>query len=227
MFAIKKFAPLLALLALSCGKHASDDFTYSSVTFVNNSSFSISIHSTSFSGPVLVDKLPSGMRFSTTISPSDNYGAGSVFSIEYWYRVVSSTESSCGDVWTGGIDPNMQITQNIEAGGNYTIPIPQPKSLELKEAFIKILNSSDKPFELNYGSITFRQAGNGELSVPNGKVGIYQVNGEINGYTITQVFKQYQFPNFTAENGFIYNFVFDGISVRSTGEQKIASWLKL
>jgi len=167
------------------------------------------------------------MRFSTTLNPSDNYGAGSVFSIEYWYRVANDTESSCGDVWINGIDPNVQITQNIEVGGNYTIPIPQPKSLELKEAFIKILNSSGKPFELNYGSTTFRQAGNGGLSVPNGKVGIYQVNGEINGYTITQVFEQYPFPDFTAESGSIYNFVFDGTSVRSTGEYKITSWLKL
>jgi len=223
MFAIKKFAPLLALLFLSCGKHSFDNLFSSSVTFFNNSSYSVSIHAESFSGPVLIDKLASGRSFSTTLNPSNNYGVGSVFSIEYWYLVASDAEFACGDVWTGGIDPNMQISHNIEAGNEYTIQIPQPKELELKEFFLKILNASNKPFELNHLGTHFKQAGNGELPVPSKKVGFYKMNGEIEikGYTITQVYEQYPFPEFTAKNGYIYAFEFNGNSVEKTGEQKI------
>jgi len=223
MFAIKKFAPLLALLALSCGKHDFDNYVYpSSVTFFNNSSYYVSIHSTSFSGPVLTDKLASGMSYSTTLNPSDNYGSGSVFSMEYWYLVANYGECSCGDVWASGIDPNVQISQNIEAGKSYVIQIPQPKNLELNEAFSKILNTSGESFELNYLGNSFGQAGNGEYYVPSGKVGVYKMDEvEIEGYTITQVFKQYPFPEFTANPGYIYNFEFDGNSVKIKEKQPI------
>jgi hypothetical protein len=229
MFAIKKFVPLLALLALSCGKHDFDNSVLSSVTFFNNSSYYANIHSTSFSGPVLIDKLASGMSYSTTVSPSSNYGSGSVFSIEYWYLVANYAECSCGDVWTGGIDPDVQISRNIEAGMNYVIQIPQPKNLKLDSAFFKILNTSGKHFELNYLGTYFRQAGNGELPVPSGKVGVYKVNGEkeIKGYTITQVFEQYPFPEFIAESGYIYNFEFDGDSVKTKEKQNMIFGKKL
>jgi len=223
MFAIKKFAPLLALLSLSCGKHNFDSYLSSSVTFFNNSSYYVSIHEESFSGPVLIDKLASGMEYSTTLNPSNNYGVGSMFSIEYWHLVASDAEFASGDVWTSGIDPNMQISQNIEAGRDYIIKIPQPKNLELKEAFLKILNTSNNYFELNRLGTFYRQAGNGEVSVPSGKVGIYRKDGEteIEGYTITQGSKKYPFPDFTAKNGYIYAFEFNGNSVEKTGEQKI------
>jgi len=228
MFAVKKFAPLLALLALSCGKHNLDNSDYlSSVTFFNSSSYSVTIHNESFSGPVLVDKLASGMSYSTTLNPSDNHGIGSVFSVEYWILVANYAECSCGDVWVSGIDPNVQIQRNIEAGNNDPITIPQPKSLELNEVFLKIRNTSDNSFELNLLGATFRQAGNGELTVPSGKVGIYKFESrsgetDIKGYTITQVLKPaYPFPEFTAKNGYIYNFKFDGNSIEIIGEQKI------
>jgi len=229
MFAIKKFAPLLALLFLSCGKHSFNSYLSSSVTFFNNSSYYVSIHSTSFSGPILTEKLATGSSYSTTLSPSDNYGLGSVFSIEYWYLVANYGECSCGDVWTGGIDPNMQISHNIEAGEDYVIEIPQPKKLELNESFLKILNTSGKPFELKTGGVLFPQAGNGGFSVPHGKYGVYKMYGktEIIDYTISQVFEQYPFPEFTAKNGHIYNFEFDGKEVKTKEEQNMIFGKKL
>jgi len=217
-------ALLLALLFFSCGKHSSDDLSdFGKVTFLNESSYSISIRQSFFSGSVLIDKLVSGDSYTAYLSPSNNYGAGSVFSIEYWYLVASEAEFACGDVWTGGIDPNVQISQNIEAGKEYIIQIPQPKELKLNEAFFKIQNTSSKPFELNHLGTYFKQAGNGELSVPNGKVGIYRIDGEteIEDYTITQGFNKYPFPQFTAKNGYIYVFEFNGSSVKQIGEQKI------
>jgi len=223
MFAIKKFAPLLALLSLSCGKHDFNNSDYlSSVTFFNNSSYYINIHSSYFSGPILIEKLASGMSYFTTLNPSSNYGVGSVFSIEYLYLVANYSECSCGDVWTSGIDPNVQISRNIEAGESYVIQIPQPKNLELREFFFKILNASDKPFELNHLGTFYKQAGNGEFPVPSGKVGVYKMDeNEIKGYTITQVFVPYPFPEFTAMPGYIYNFEFDGKEVKTKGEQNI------
>jgi len=225
MFAIKKFAPLLALLFLSCGKHSFDNFDnseyLSSVTFFNNSPYHISIYSTSFSGSILTDKLTPGKSYHTSLSPSSNYGAGSVFSIEYWYLVANYGECSCGDVWTSNIDPDTQISRNIEAGKNYVIEIPEPtEKFEFKEAFFKILNTSDRPFQLKYLTNYFRQAGNGEFYVPSGKVGIYEKNGEIKGYSIIQD-KEYPFPEFTAKNNYIYEFEFDGNSVKTIGSQKI------
>ncbi len=222
MFAIKKFAPLLALLALSCGKHGYDNSDYlSSVTFFNNSPYYVSVHLTSFSGSALIDKMRPGKSYPTTLSPSDNYGSGSVFSIEYWHLVANYSECSCGDVWVNGIDPNVQISRNIEAGKNYVIEIPEPtEKFEFDGAFFRILNTSSKPFELNYLGVHFRQAGNGELPVPMGKFGIYKMKGEeeIKGYTITQVFEQYPFPEFMAKNNYIYDFEFDGDSVKKIGE---------
>ncbi len=229
MFALKKFAPLLALLALSCGKHNADDFDddSSSVTFFNTSSYTVSVHAESFSGPVLVDKLASGMSHSTTLNPSDNHGSGSTFSVEYFILIANYAECSCGDVWISGIDPNVQISRNIEVGESYVIEIPQPK-LELKRAFLKIRNTSSKPFELSHGTMRFRQAGNGEFPVPSGKVGVYEMEDSKNEeteikdyYTIIQTFEEYPFPEFMAKNGYIYSFEFDGNSVTAKGEQKI------
>jgi len=225
MFATKKFVPLLALLALSCGEHSFDNSGYlSSVTFFNNSPYHISIYSTSFSGPILVDKLTPGKSYNTTLSPSSNYGVGSVFSIEYWYLVANYGECSCGDVWTSSIDPDTQILRNIESGKNYVIEIPEPtEKFEFKEAFFKILNISDKPFKLRYlKNTSLRQAGNGELNVPKGKVGVYKIDGEkeIKGYSIIQD-NESPLPEFTTKNNYIYDFEFDGDTVKIIGEQKI------
>ena len=222
MFATKKFAPLLALLALSCGKQDSDNSASSSVTFFNNSSYSVSIYEDSFSGPLLIDKLAPGMSYSTTLSPSYNYGSGSVFSVEYWYLVANHFECSCGDVWAGSIDINAQIFHNMEVDKEYVIQIPQPEELKLKAAFLKISNTSDKHFELNHLGTHFRQAGNGELPVPSGKVGVYKiVEEEIKDYTIAQVSERYPFPEVIAKNGYIYNFEFDGNSVKIKEEQEM------
>jgi hypothetical protein len=223
-------ASLFFFFFLLLGKHGFDQNpNLLQVTFYNSSSFIVSIHHSSFSGPVLVDKLASGKSFSTAVSPSGNYGIGSVFSVEYWFMVANGAEVSGGDVWTGGIvDPNAQIIQNLETGKNYPIRIPQPENWESAEAFVKIANKSDKPIEFNHLGVFYRQ-GNLEPAVPSGKVGIYKVNKinpgedsiEIKNCTITQVFETYPFPEFTAVDGYIYSFEFDGKEVKRTGEDKI------
>jgi hypothetical protein len=226
MVAVKKIAgALFALVLVSCGKlgDSDSDSNLGTVTFFNNSSYYVSIYQTSFSGPVLADKLATGDTHSRKLPSSDNYGVGSVFSIRYWFWVASDG----GDFWTGGIDPNAQITQNIEAGQSYTIQIPQPSKLELAEAFVKILNTSGMPIEFNRLGVHYKQVGNGELEVPSGRSGIYKIDSsefgvEITGYTVFQQIDQYYpVPEFTAKNGSIYNFEFDGSSVIEKGEQRI------
>jgi hypothetical protein len=203
-----------ALLGIFCGKHVFDDPVSWNVTFHNESSYSISVYQNSFSGAALVDMLPSGDSHSAMVRPSDNYGSGTVFSIKYWFRVGEN-------VWTGGIDPNAQIQRNVEAGKNYDIQIPNALNVEWTESFVIIQNSSNMPLEFNYLNDFYKQAGNGETAVPSGKFGIYKISGEINGRTITQVFEKYPFPNFTAEKGRVYNFMFDGSSVIKTSEYEI------
>ena len=229
---VAKFAgALFALLLVSCGQHSDLDLdSYSgTVTFFNNSSYYVSVYQTSFSGPLLVDKLATGDTYSQKFPSSDNYGVGSVFSIRYWHWVASDAgDFWASGVWIGGIDPNAQITQNIEAGKSYVIQIPQPSSkLELAEAFVKILNSSGMPIEFNRLGVHYKQVGNGELEVPSGRSGIYKIDSsesgiEIIGYTVFQQIDQY-YPvrEFTAKNGYIYNFEFDGSSVIPKGELRI------
>ncbi|MCL2101291.1 MAG: hypothetical protein FWH22_06210 [Fibromonadales bacterium] len=211
---------LLSVLYLSCGKHDihNSPEPTGKVTFYNESRYHITIHHSHFGGSILVDKLAPGNIYSIELNPSNNYGAGDVFSIRYWYMVADN-------VWTNGadIDPNMQIAQNIEAGKHYIIQIPNPSKLELSEAFVKILNTSKMPIEFNYLSNFFKQVGNGELHVQSGETGIYSfTNGtEIKGYTITQVLERYPFPELIIENGYVYNFEFNGEEVRQSEATKL------
>jgi hypothetical protein len=58
---------------------------------------------------------------------------------------------------------------------------------------------------------------------PGEKPGIYKISGEIEGRTIKYngLSDLYPLPDFTAEKGYIYNFIFDGNSVEQMPEEKI------
>jgi len=235
MFAIKKFeqqkSALLCfavafLLFVSCGKHIFEEqnSTQASVTFCNDSSYRVTIHQTNFDGQVLAELIPA-QCLSTNISPSNNHGVGTVFSIEYWHLLEN-------DIWVGGEDPNRQIKQNLEVGERYFISIPQPKSLDLQESFIKIVNVSLMDLELNCFNFTLYQA-NKILPVPSKESGLYSVNdikksscfnnGEIKDLVVTQelLTEPYPFPEFTMTNGYIYNFEFDGNRVIQKETERI------
>jgi hypothetical protein len=157
---------------------------------------------------------------------SDNYGIGSTFPVEYRYKVVDDPNLASGEVWAFGIDPNVQINVVIEENRSYTIQIPQPSNLEFPMAFAKILNSSAMQFELRYLGSAFKQAGNGNLPVPMGQTGVYQLSSTaegntISGYTVYSTFNSAEVPEFTAKNGYIYNFTYNGTTVQKTSEQKI------
>ncbi|MDR2716573.1 MAG: hypothetical protein LBB89_00710 [Treponema sp.] len=201
------------------------------VTFFNESSYKIVVHQDAFSGPVLLE-LSAGESKRADVRISDNYGIGSTFSIEYLYRINDAFDTESGEVITSGIDPNVQINFVVEENKSYTKQIPQPANLEFRNAFIKILNSSSLQCELKHLGTVFKQTGNGNLSVAPGKTGVYKLPLGTEGgipaegrlyqnYQAVSTFESTTIPDFTAKNGFIYSFTYNGSSVIKTGEQTI------
>jgi hypothetical protein len=229
----------LILAACSAGTDNNDENNEDSppavktgkVTFFNESSYKVVVHQDVFSGPVLLE-LSAGESKKVDVRISDNYGVGSTFSIEYLYRINNAFDTESGDVIASGIDPNVQINFVIEENKSYTKQIPQPANLEFRNAFIKILNSFSLQFELRYFGTVFRQTGNGNVSVAPGKTGVYKLplgtEGSIpadgrlyQNYEVVSNFISIPIPDFTAKNGFIYSFIYNGNSVVKTGEQTI------
>ena len=196
------------------------------VTFFNESSYKVVVHQDAFSGPVLLE-LSSGQTKTVDVRTSDNYGVGSTFSIEYLYPINDAFDSESGEVIASGIDPNVQINFVVKEKNPDTKQIPQPKNLEFRSAFIKILNTSNLQFELKYLGTVFKQTGNGNISVAPGKTGIYKLDDIPTGgklyqnYTVASTFENTTIPDFTAQNGTIYSFTYNGTSVTQTGTQTI------
>jgi len=196
------------------------------VTFFNVSSYKVVVHQDAFSGPVLLE-LTAGQTKNVDVRTSDNYGVGSTFSIEYLYQINDAFDTDSGEVIAGGIDPNVQINFVVEENKSYTKQIPQPQNLEFRSAFIKILNTSNLQFELRYLGTVFKQTGNGNISVAPGKTGVYKLDGIPAGgrlyqnYQVASTFESTVIPDFTAENGTIYSFTYNGSSVTQTGTQTI------
>jgi hypothetical protein len=196
------------------------------VTFFNESSYNVVVHQDYFNGPVLLE-LSAGETKRVEVRTSDNYGVGSTFSVEYLYRINDAFDTESGEVIASGIDPNVQINFVVEADKSYTKQIPQPAQLEFMSAFIKILNTADMQCELKYLGTVFKQTGNGNVPIAPGKTGVYKLEGIpaagklYQNYQLVSTFDSITIPDFTAKNGFIYSFSYNGTSVTKTGEQTI------
>jgi len=220
----------IVLLFISCSEKENDDnkivIKTGRVTFFNESSYKVIVHQDAFSGPVLVE-LNAGQSRTVDVRVSNNSGIGTMFSIEFLYRITDGFDVESGDVIASGIDPNVQINRNIEENKSITIQIPQPTALEFKSAFIKILNSHNMPCEFRYLGNVFYQTGNGNIPIPPGKTGVYKLEGiPTSGklYQNHQVFSNFigtTIADFTVMNGVIYSFTYNGSSVVSTGQQTI------
>ena len=188
------------------------------VTFFNESSYKVIVHQDAFSGPVLLE-LNAGQSKTIDVRISDNYGIGTMFSIEYLYRITDGFDAESGDVIASGIDPNVQINRVVEENKSITIQIPQPGALEFKSAFVKILNSHNMPCEFRYLGNVFYQTGNGNIPVPPGKTGVYKLEGIPSGgklikdHQVVTTFESTAIPEWNAMNGYIYNFTYNGSSV--------------
>ncbi|MDR3138495.1 MAG: hypothetical protein LBT95_02355 [Treponema sp.] len=233
------FGPPLAMMALvlmacpagSSGNGPDSDdngieIKTGKVIFFNESSYTVTVLLGAFSGPVLIESLGTGQSKKVDVRISDNYGVGSTFCIEYAYKVVDGTDLASGEVWAKGIDPNIQINFVVEENKSYTKQIPQPAELEFPKAFVKILNASSMQFELRKHGTAYKQTGNGNLPVPPGKTGVYEIPSAAEGvshgdYSVYTTFNAVSVPEFTAKNSYVYSFSYNGTSVVKTGEQKI------
>jgi len=227
-------ATILLIIALLAACPADDDKSNDDklvvktgrVTFFNESSYKVVVHQDAFSGPVLLE-LSAGESKKADVRASDNYGVGSTFSIEYLYKITDAFDTESGEIVASGIDPNVQINFAVEADKSYTKQIPQPAKLEFRSAFIKILNSGNLQFEFKYVGTVFKQTGNGNISVAPGKTGVYKLDGIpadgklYQNYEVVSTFANTTIPDFTAKNGFIYSFTYDGSAVAKTAEQTI------
>jgi len=196
------------------------------VTFFNESSYRVNVRRDVFDGPLVVE-LASGETSTVDVRISDN-AFGTTFSIEYLYQVTDGFDADSGDIFAIGIDINVQINRLIEENRSITIQIPQPTNLEFRTAFIMILNTHNLPIELRYFGSILRQAGNGNIPIAPGRIGIYRLEqipagGErsFQGLNVVSSFDSTSVPEFTARNGIIYSFTFNGTSVTKTREQTI------
>lgn len=81
-------------------------------------------------------------------------------------------------------------------------------------------------FELHRYGTAYKQTGNGNLPVPPGKTGVYEVSSTATGviydnYSVHTALNAVNMPEFTVKNSYVYNFIYNGASVVKTGDQKI------
>ena len=225
---------LLTHLFVTCKNSTSSDnnepadVKTGNVTFWNVSSYNVKIHRDSFSDPVLLELSAWEPAKTIPVRISDNNGVGTVFSIEYLYRINEQIndgpDSESGEVIASGIDPNLQIPYVIKENEAIPIQISNPPNLEFKTAFIKILNAHNLPCELKYYNRRTLQQNNGNFPITPGKTGIYKESvpekGELySGYTVATYYESVPVPDFTLRNGNIESFEYDGNTVTHTGTQ--------
>jgi hypothetical protein len=233
---MQKNLPLFAFLIATaflpgCPVDSSDDGSddkpevkTGKVAFFNESSYTATVHLDAFSGPVLIETLNAGQSKRIDVRTSDNYGVGSTFCIEYSYKVIDNLNLPGGEVWAKGIDPNIQINFVVEENKSYTAQIPQPAELEFSTAFIWITNTSTMQFELRKQGTVYKQAGNGNLPVPPGKIGVYAIPSTaagtvFSGYSAHTVFNSVDMADFTAKNSYVYYFTYNGSNITHNPDQ--------
>ncbi|MCL2609006.1 MAG: hypothetical protein FWD94_03775 [Treponema sp.] len=225
---------LLASLFVSCVNPddgtdggETDGIKKGKVVFFNESSYTVKVHRDAFSGPVITE-LSSGSSKTVDVRVSDAHGFGTTFSVEYLYRITDGFDADSGTIFASGLDFNVQINRVIEENKSITVQIPQPQELEFRVAFVKILNAHNLPVELRYYGRVLRQAGNDLYVVAPGKTGIYKLDDIpddkpilYEGLNVVSTMESTGIASFTAKNGVIYSFTYNGKSVTKTGEQTI------
>ena len=196
------------------------------VIFFNESSYRVNVRRDTFSGPIVVE-LSSGEIRTVDVRISD-HAFGTTFAIEYLFPVTDGFDVDSGEIFAVGIDMNVQINRVVEENMPITIQIPQPTALEFRTAFIRILNAHSLPVDFRYFGSIQMQAGTGNIPIAPGRTGVFKLDqipaGERNtfqGFNVVSTFDSTPVPAFTAQNGVIYSFTFNGSMVIKTGEQTI------
>jgi hypothetical protein len=202
------------------GKESPLEIKTGKVRFINHTMYDVIIHNDYINGMILLELKAGETSEELDVRINDNPSAESTFSIEYLHRVPGAFNTASGEIYASMIDPNVQLKWVIEEKKLYTIRIPRPTNLEPRSAFLEILNLHTIPFELRYLSNALQQEGNGKFHVALGEMGIYKLKdipteGKLfQGYQVVATFVNTSVPDFTAKNGMIYSFDYDGTSVK-------------
>jgi len=206
------------------------------VTFINESIYNLIVHRDSFYGPIIAEVNTTDRKSIAFVRPSDNNGNGTVFAIEYiWIiQIPDSLNNEKREVSVSGIDPNIQINKVIEANKPCTIQIPNPQNLDIKTAFISIINTHNLPIEFCYIQRRIEQADNNNIPIAPNRQGLYRLNSipdegeKCQYYNIVSTFDSTFFSDFISQNGvyitktaYIYEFTFNGTSIKKNEEQRI------
>ena len=215
---------------------ADEEINTVKVTFINNSIYYLIVHRDSFYGPIIAEVNTTDRESFAFVRPSDNNGEITVFSIEFiWIiQIDDGLNDELRKVPVSCIDPNMQLSWVIEADKPFTVQIPNPQKLEIRSAFISIRNTHNLPVEFCYVNRRIRQADNNNIPIAPNRQGIYRLNGipdegeHCRYYNIVSTFESTYFSDFTLQNGiyitenaYIYQYTFNGTSIKRTGKQKI------
>jgi hypothetical protein len=228
-------AVLLAFAFAACGEGGSGGNTVGTgkVTFVNLSSYRVNVRLDSFSG-IIVAELGSGTDITRTIDIQTNspHGLGTVFEIEYLVTPLLDGNlqmaSDGGEISAGVFDPDVRFSNvMIQENKSITLQIrqPQPANLYVRCAFMTIQNNNEIPATLVRGSSVYQAGNNRLIPIAQFRTGIYRLNNlalldipigeevEFSGLHIRVGQNTFPLPVFTARNGYIYCFIFNGNSV--------------
>ena len=200
------------------------------VTFFNNSSYIVNIrHGGGVSGHILL-QLNSGASRTIDVRANTNHSS-TTFGIEFLWLINRDINFGSEQVYAIGEDFYVQPNIVVQEGRLHTVQIPQPTNLVFRNAFMKIINAHNLPMELRNFAGSVPQAGNNNIPVSPGRVGVYQLGGipvdgmSLEGHSVGTVGfapgSGTPIPQIIVRNGVIYSFLFDGSSLIKTGEQSI------
>ena len=213
----------LAFLLASCEQptntYEGESLRTGRVTFFNESSYRVNVRLGNFQGVTVIENLPSGETRTVDIRVSD-HALGTVFAVEYLWMISADFDPDSGEVFASGFDPSVQPSHVIEEGRPITIQIPQPANIEFRSSFITLFNTHHLPIDLRHFGSLLRQDGNGLFPIAPGRTGIYRLDpiplGGERTFTGFNISGLTPVPEFTALNGYIYAFNFNGNSVTLT-----------
>jgi len=189
------------------------------VYFSNMSSYRVSVRLNSFSG-LTVTELDTGQSRTVDVRVSD-HALGTTFAVVFMRHLTDGIDPAIGQIFAYAEDMGVQPNHVIEESRLVTVQIPQPQNLEFRSSFISIQNLHNLPFELRHIMGSLPQAGNGLFPVPPGGTGIYRLDPilpggvrRFEGLNVRVSVTETPVPAFTAENGYMYIFEFDGSSVQ-------------
>jgi len=200
------------------------------VTFNNTSNLQVSVRLGSFSGVELAE-LAAGASVTIDVPVSETV-MGTTFAMVFMRAIIVDGMPLDGPgVFVSATDMAFQPTHVIEENGPpVMVQIPQPSNLEFRSSFLTILNLSGSPIQLAHVAQPLAQADTGNVPVAPSAIGLYRLDSilppgmhEFANLSVRTAAGTVVAPieAFTAQDGYIYEFQFDGTSVSFIGARSI------